>query len=264
MLYAFQNLDERGNPFESVVVGQPVDRFRVEEWWSDSDRLNWFFQLLNRTLNKLTGRRGLQLDREHDRYHFAPTKPGVGLSISYRPLNRRRATRQVVWQPKRKATGLARPYWYHRAVALTFIRTAERIWALNIRPELRVTLDGVNPPPAREVGAKVTRKKSRTFNYNLLAEVQFWRDYLSESKPRIILPFGHPRQTIVVETRLMQGEVTWPGIPRAHAMPFKNIEYLDDLFSWAEYSTLEAGLEDDEEDERLEEHDSEGMRDVSD
>lgn len=85
---------------------------------------------------------GLQLDREHKRYYFAPAESGVGLSVDYRPLNRRRASRTVVWQPKKKSTGEARPYWYHRAVALKFFRTAERTWALSIRPELRITIDG--------------------------------------------------------------------------------------------------------------------------
>jgi hypothetical protein len=263
MLWAFQDLAEHGNPFESMVAGQPVDRFRVEEWWNDPDRLVWFLQLLNRALRKLTRRRGLQFDQAHDRYYFPPKMPGVGYSVRYRPLNRKQASRQVVWRPRKKATGLERPYWYHRAAALGFMKTGQGTWALSIRPELRVTVDGLTPPPTGEVGGKVTRKKSRMFNYDLLAELQFWRDYLSESKPRIILPFGHPRQTIVIMTTLMRGEVTWPGIPRAHAMPFKNVEYLDDLFSWAEFSALEAGLEDDEEDERLEEDGAEGSGNAS-
>ena len=76
------------------------------------------------------------------------------------------------------------------------------------------------------------------FNYDLLGEVQFWRDFLSDSRPRIIMSFG-PNQYIVVSTSLMEGTVTWPGIPAEHAKPFKNIDYVDDLFSWAEFSALE-------------------------
>jgi len=246
MLFAFQDLAEQGNPFEPIAIGQPVDRFGIEEWWADPDYLGWFVQLLNRALNKLTGRRGLQLDREHARYYFSPMQPDTPFTVSYKPLNKRIATRSVVWQPKRKSTGEARPYWYHRAVALRFLRTEERSWALSIRPELRITVDGANPPPAETIGGKVTRKKSRMFNYDLLAEVQFWRDYLSASQPRILLPFGHPRQTVVISTTLMRGDVTWPGIPKEHAKPFKNVEYVDDLFSWAEFQSLEEGLEEDD------------------
>ena len=252
MLYAFQDLAEPGNPFEPVMVRRKVDPIPVEKWWADPDRFGWFLQLLNRALNKLTGRRGLQLDREHRRYYFATPGPGVGLSVKYKPLNQRLTSRTVVWQPKRKLTGEARPYWYHRAVALKFLRTAERSWCLSIRPELRITVDGVNPPAAAAVGGRVTRKKSRTFNYDLLAEVQFWRDYLSESKPRILLPFGCPGQAIVIPTTLMQGDVTWPGIPKEHAKPFKNVEYVDDLFTWAQFHALDTDLKEVEEDESLE------------
>ena len=253
MLYAFQDLNKRGNPFETVVAGGSVDRFRTDEWWADSDRLRWFIQLLNRALNKLTGRRGLQLDREHRRYYFVAEQPGTSLAIVYKPLNRRRASRTVVWQPRKKSTGEARPFWYHRAVALRFLRTAASSWALSIRPELRVTVDGLTTPPVDTIGGKVTRKKSRTFNYDLLAETQFWRDYLSRSQPRILLPFGQARQTIVISTTLMRSEVSWPGIPSEHAKPFKNVDYVDDLFSWAEFRTLKEHLDEDEEDEWLEE-----------
>jgi len=252
MLYAFQDLAEAGNPFEPVMGGQDVAPEPVQAWWENPDRFGWFLQLLNRVLNKLTGRRGLQLDREHRRYYFAPSKPGVGLAVRYRPLNQRSKSRPVVWQPKRRSTGEPRSYWYHRAVAIRFLRIAARTWVLSIRPELRITIDGMTPLAAEAIGGKVTRKKSRTFNYDLLGEVQFWRDYLSESKPRILLPFGRPGQAIVIPTTLMQGDVTWPGIPKEHAKLFKNVEYLDDLFTWAQFHALDAGPEDAGEDEPAE------------
>lgn len=260
MLYAFQDLAEQGNPFEQAIKGQPVDRFRVEEWWADPDRFRWFIQLLNRTLNKLTGRRGLQLDRDHKRYYFAPREPGAGFSVTYKSLTGRRTSRSVVWQPKRRATGEPRAYWYHRALSLRFMRTGERSWALSLRPELRITLDGLNPPPSDMIGGKVTRKKSRTFNYDLLGEIHFWRDFLSNSQPRILLPFGDPRQAIVIPTTLMHGDVSWAGIPKEHAKAFTNVEYLDDLFSWAELQALDTGI--DAEDDWIEDDEFEDEGDV--
>jgi hypothetical protein len=128
------------------------------------------------------------------------------------------------------------------------MKSGTRSWTLSLRPELRITVDGVNPLPSETIGAKVTRKKSRTFNYDLLAEVHFWRDFLSNSQPRILLPFGHPRQAIVVPTTLMQGNVSWPGIPDEHAKAFTNVEYLDDLFSWAEFQSIDQDVEDEEDD----------------
>ena len=110
--------------------------------------------------------------------------------MTYRPLNNPRATRKVVWQPIRQATGEPRNHWLHRAVHLRFIQATPGTWLLSIRPELRVTSDGVNPIDSRRIGAKVTRAKSRMFNYDLLGEVQFWRDFLGHSSPQIVFPFG--------------------------------------------------------------------------
>lgn len=242
-LFVFQNLRARGNPFTQVIAGK-VERHRIREWEDDPDGFRWLISLLNRSLNKLTGRRGLALDIDHHRYYFQMTEPGEPVQLTYKPLNARQATRGVVWQPTSKRTGAARNYWYHRAVSLRFMRIASGQWCLSIRPELRVTTDGFESLPSESIGSRVTRKKSRLFNYDLLNEVHFWRDFLGSSSPRIVFPFGDKRQKIVVLTHLMEGSVSWPGIPPEHAKPFRNVYYVDDLFTWAE---VEAS--DDEEEE---------------
>jgi len=233
MLYTFQKLDDPYGPFGDLIGRGGVKRFLAREWWDDPDRSIWLMTLLNRSLNKLTGRRKLQLDRDHHRYYFAPDEPGKIKEMAYRPLNQAVTSRQVVWQPINKQTGEPRPYWLHRAVGLKFHRVGLSQWCLSIRPEYRVTKDGVTPLASEKIGAKVTRKKSRTFNYDLLGDLQFWRDYLSDSKPRFIFNFGK-NQPLIVSTNMMQAEVVWPGIPEEYAKPFKNVSYVDDLFTWAE------------------------------
>jgi hypothetical protein len=166
--------------------------------------------------------------------------------VTYRPLNNPRATRKVVWQPVRQSTGEPRNHWLHRAVHLRFIQASAGTWLLSIRPELRVTSDGVAPIDSRQIGRRVTRAKSRMFNYDLLGEVQFWRDFLGHSSPQIVFPFGPQPQRMIISTAIGSGKVQWPGIPDEHAMPFKNVEYLDDLFTWAEAE----GLTDDDDTDR--------------
>ena len=75
---------------------------------AEPDRLGWYIALLNRCLNKLTGRLGLRLDRDHRRYYFEPDEPGSPMEVTYRPLNATKATRSVVWQPVKQSTGEAR------------------------------------------------------------------------------------------------------------------------------------------------------------
>lgn len=245
-LLTFQDLNDQNGPFADLVPGQSAERFEANEWLSDPDKSRWYTDLLNRALNKLTGRRGLMLDSDHHRYYFQPPKAEAELNIKYRPLNKRQASRTVVWQVRRRSTGEARGYWYHRAVSLRFLRLTSSDWALSVRPELHVTRDGVRPIASDKIGARVTKKKSRRFNYDLLSEVNFWRDFLSQSKPRIVLSFG--AQEIVISTNLMQGTVTWPGIPHEYAKPFSNVEYLDDLFTWGEINEIESRGDPSEED----------------
>lgn len=118
-------------------------------------------------------RRDLRLDRRHKRFYFAPLEIAQERWVEFRPLNQERTGRRVVWQPKRKATGEPKPYWYDRAVALRFHRVGPRSWCLSIRPEMHVTTDSDRPPRPELVGRRVTRKFARMFNNGPLAEVSF-------------------------------------------------------------------------------------------
>ncbi len=251
-LFCFNDLKKKEGPFRNLVGSRTVKRQESEDWWDDPIRLPWFMSLLNRSLNKLTGRKGLNLDTDHHRYYFMPSDPGEPLSIRYKPLNQSRTERNVVWQPVTRKTQIPKPYWYHLAVALSFQRVQERNWCLSIRPEMHVTTDGSRSLPAERIGSKVTRRKSRMFNFDLFGEVQFWRDFLSDSKPRLVLRYGG-RQKLVIGTTLLQGTVQWPGMPEDHQKQFRNVEYEEDLFTSAELRELNA---DDEKCDDLEEDDA--------
>lgn len=234
LLIAFQDLTSLHNPF--AAAANPLEALPVDptSWWNDPDKSLWYADLLNRTLNKVTGRRDLHWDKDHRRFYFTQAEQGKDREVTYRPLNRQSETRLVVWQPKRRTNGEARPYWFHRAISLRFIRVDAAGWALSLRPELRVTRDGEISIESKRIGGRVTKKKSRLFNYDLLGEIQFWRDFLGEGRPRISLSFGSPDQQLLISTNLLSCQVTWPGIPAEYAKAFRNVEYLDDLFTWAE------------------------------
>lgn len=253
-LIAFQDLRIAVGPFGRVISASEVSRVAIADYLGDPDKARWVVDLLNRAISRYCASRGLKFDPKHRRYYFPQSEPGQSRKVRYRGLNSKSATRSVVWQPIRKATGEARAYWLHRGVSLQFLRVGDSKWVLAIRPELRVTKDGVSPLDSEKIGARVTRRKSRLFNYDLLNEVNFWRDYLSASRPRITLEFGSPGQFARIPTRFLSCDVEWPGLPAEHDMPFANVEYLDDLFSWGE--ALEADddeLEDGEEGEADEE-----------
>jgi hypothetical protein len=244
-IFCFSNLKNTNNPFRNLVANiSETKRYETQDWWLDPDYERWFVELLNRALNKLTGRKQLNWDREHKRYYFQPEKAGEIVEITYQPLNQSVSSRQVVWQPITKKTGVTKSYCYHLAVSLKFHRVSTSRWCLSIRPEMHITADGITPYPSEKKGSKITKKKSRTYNYDLLSDIQFWRSYLSEGQPRIIFPFD-ANQFIQVSTSLMDAEVEWPGMPEEHAKPFKNVQSLETLWSWAEINQLESQSEDD-------------------
>jgi hypothetical protein len=228
-LLCFQDLSFQNGPFRELIRPGKLERNDSIDWWDDENCMKWYMALLNRSLNKLTGRRGLNLDKEHHRYYFVPEKQGQPRRVIYRPLNQSSSERNVVWQPITKKTGQPKPYWLHRAVSLKFHRVAREQWCFSIRPEMRVTKDGFQSIASKDVGRRVTSKKSKMFNYDLLGEVNFWRDYLSGSRSQISVQFSKT-QKIIISTSMMQSEVNWLGIPEEYAKPFKNVDYETDPF----------------------------------
>lgn len=240
-LLTFCDLDDETNPFRLIIDPYSTEKHHADAWWDDPDHSRWYVDLLNRTLNKLTGRLGLNLDKEHRRYYFEPDEDDCPRSVSYRSVGGRKQTRYVVRQPTLRATGEKRHYWEHLAVRLRFQRTAERSWCLSIRPERRFTRDGKVPLTPRGIGRRSTSRKSHMYNIDVLGEIHFWRHYLSQGQPRIIMKFG--RQSIVLRSDFLSTDIKMPAIPDDTARHL-TMKYEDDLFSLTDY--LEAVAFEDE------------------
>lgn len=251
MLIAFNDLRDTKSPFRKFVDSDSVQAQDAAMWWGDPDRLRWYVTLLNRTLNKLTGRRHLNLDKEHDRYFFELLEEGKPRSVRYRSLTGTKTSRQVVWRPMFRHSGEPKSYWEHMAVGLRFHRVAERSWCMSIRPERRFTRDGHIPLTPKGTGRRSTSRKSHMYNIDVLTEVNFWREFLSDSSPRVIMRFGP--QSLIVDTRIMSVRATWPGVPDdARAVTFTRAE--DDLFTSAEFDALLRSAQEDGDDwEQIEE-----------
>ena len=231
-LMTFCDLDDERNPFSRFADPYSAERHDAESWWNDPDLSRNYMALLNRSLNKLTGRHHLNLDREHGRYYFE-TADGREREVEYMSVGGRRQTRLVAWQPTIRATGEKRHYWEHLAVGLRFRRASDQSWCLSIRPERRFTRDGTEPLTPKGIGRRSTSKKSHMYNVDVLGEVHFWRHYLSDGTPRIIMRFG--RQSLVVSTSLLATEVDYPKIPE-DTNKYMKMVYDDDLLSMADYN----------------------------
>jgi hypothetical protein len=249
-LFCFQNLQRLGNPFSSTIDSHSARPLDATEMWKDDDQKRLYVRLLNRSLYKYTGHRGVRFDNDHKRFYFIPDKVGESRRVRYKSLTGRNVERNVVWQPVRKKTGLASGAWWHVAGGLKFHQLAALQWCLSIRPEWHLTTDGQTPLEGKRVGRRVTSKKSRMFNYQYLREVSFWRDFLAEGKPRIILNFDD--QSGVIESELVTFSVSWPGIP-GDVRPFETDVREEDLFTLSELNEAVSGdeVEWEEEEEEL-------------
>lgn len=250
MLYTFTDLYKRGNPFSPAMEGGP-ERFGAKEWWDDPDKHRWYVEILGRALNKLTGRKRLNLDKAHNRYYFEPLRDDeldsdVDLeedvpdthrfrSVSYRTLGGNASARKVAYRPSFKHSGEFRTFWEHWAVSLRFHQVGPESWCLTLRPGRRYTSDGYKQLSPKGMGKRSTKQRSRMYNLDVLNEVHFWRDFLSDGSPRIIMPFGG--QSLVIENEMLSGEVTWPGVPD-DAKAVKNERYEEDLFSQADLDAV--------------------------
>src|SRR6266550_2831292 len=241
-LIAFTSLSD-DTPFSPFIDATKATFVDAALWWDDPDKSRWYMTLMNRAMHKLTGRRGLRFDFDHKRYYFEPDRNEQGFAmereLTHQPLNQSVSTRFVVYQPKRhkkdengQTVYEKRNYWVHLAAHLRMMRVGAKQWALAIRPEHRFTKDGFELLPSMSVGPRATRLKSHLYNYQLLAELHFWKEYLSNSQPRIILDFSG--QALVIDAQLMQASVTWQGVPNDD-LPFTNVSREDDLFTSAEY-----------------------------
>ena len=230
-LYAFNNLQDLQSPFVSIVDPVSAKRYSVSDWFDKPEQARWYVELLNRTVNKITGRLGLKLDKVHHRYYFEPDKPGEEKRVSYQSVGGIKSERNVAWNPHVRHNDEAKKYWEHLAVSLRFHKLGSSSWGFAIRPERRFTSDGFTSLEGKATGKKSTKRKSRMYNFDVLKEVQFWRDFLSQGKPRITCLFGG--QALVINNDLMSASVTWPEVVGDQANRMA-ASYNDDLFTLAD------------------------------
>jgi len=90
------------------------------------------------------------------------------------------------------------------------------------------------------------------FNDKYFSEVNFWREFLAQGKPRVTLSFRN--QSAMVDINPVQVEMKWPGVPDDEILVALSTPE-DDLFSSAELAKSLGG--DDMDDEDFEEDDEE-------
>lgn len=240
-LYTFFDLREQDNPFRGAYDQSSIEVSKASDLWENPDTHRLYIALLNRSLTSFLKRRGVAYDAEHFRHYFRADKLTIERKFTYTSLAGKSTQKSLVHNPITKATSQPKSYWIHLAANLSFQQVSQKQWVLTIRPERHLTKDGYEPYTHFSIGSKITKIKSRMYNWGYLQEIQLWREFLSGAKPRLYLPFG--RQAVVIENSLLKESIKWVGVPN-DKRDFISQEHPEDLFSFADVQILESAEDD--------------------
>lgn len=207
-LWSFADLRDGVHPF-AEWIDSDIEVTDVASMLGSEEGSRRFVTLLNRGLGRHLGALGVRFDREHQRYWFLQARDGGERRITYTTKGGRISHKPVVHHARRKS-GEEKAEWFHEAARLRFERFGDS-WVLTVRPEFHITLDGREAMPAHRIGRKVTRKKSHLYNAGYLDRLFFWRHFLTDGGPRLVVKAGE--QSIVIDGVYASVAVEWPGVP---------------------------------------------------
>src|SRR5258708_11131014 len=195
-VWAFHDLSDIRGPFKQAVDPGTAERHSAARLLKTDDN-NIYVWLLNGALRQALLRRGVRLDRGHNRYYFLPDHETITRRVEARTKTGRAQSAKKVVRQEGERTDHPRDIWWHLAAQLPFEQFAASSWGLTIRPEFHLTKDGREPLEPWRVGRRVTKRKSRMYNEGYFDAVHFFRYFLLDGKARVTLRVG--RQAIAVE-----------------------------------------------------------------
>jgi len=170
-------------------------------WIEEEQGANDYIFLLNQLLSAHLRRNGLHYQRDFHRYYF-PRLDETREEFKHEWLSVRTghtAYRAVV----RHYRYGKESYWRHLAAQFSFKRFGSLL-CLQILPKYLYTTDGQTPYDTTKAGPATTRIKAVEHNINVLNQVLFWADFLSERTPTIELRLDG-RTLMVIEKEPLSG-----------------------------------------------------------
>jgi hypothetical protein len=207
-IWAFHDLSRPDGPFAKVVQRNTTTRQGAREMWSTEDGRRRYVRLLEKVLNlSLTGR-GLEWDRERDRYWFPAEGDGRHRLAEVRTTGGQVRTR-VVAHEQRYRSGSARGPWRHWALECRF-ECVGGSWALTTRPAYQWTSDGSTPLDVTSVSTRASRELNLLFHAQYLDQVSFWQSWLTRGRQRLVSQIAHA--SLVLSAEAPSTTVVWPEI----------------------------------------------------
>lgn len=224
-IWAFHDLGDTRGPFKQAVDPGTAERLGAAKLLKTDDK-NIYVWLLNGALRQALLRRGVRLDRSHNRYYFLPDHETITRRVEARTKTGRAQSAKKVVRQEGERTDHPRDIWWHLAAQLRFEQFAPGSWGLTIRPGFHLTKDGREPLEPWRIGRKVTRLKSHMYNEGYFDAVHFFRYFLLDGKARFTLKVG--RQAVTVDGNFPQVNAKWPKITDKRFDPISMLDSGDE------------------------------------
>lgn len=248
-IWAFHDLSRRDGPFAKAVRRDSTEAVPARDMWATDDSHRRYVRLLNQSLRLHLQARGLEWDRRHERYWFPAGTDGTPRSVRVSTKSGQNRSRPVAYEQTYRS-GVGKGAWCHWALEWRFEQVAGDSWVLATRPAYQWTMDGVTPLDPDLIGRKAARKMAHVYNAQYFDQVHFWQTWLTEGKPRLVLPIG--QASLVISSEAPSTSITWPIIGDETFVPAGPTD--DDLLTYLDYHAV---LDVDVDDLYVEEPDSE-------
>jgi hypothetical protein len=206
-IWAFHDLSRPDGPFAKVVQRNTTIKQDAREMWSSVGGQRQYRRLLDKVLNLHLIGRGLEWDKERDRYWFPPEDGGQRVAeVQTRSGDRQR--RFVAYEQKHP-TGALRGLWRHWALECRFAPVGDG-WALTTRPTYQWTWDGSTPLDVGLMSRSTERKLGGVYHAQYLDQVAFWQSWLTRGRAELVSPVAHA--ALVVSAEAPATTIVWPAI----------------------------------------------------
>ena len=137
-VWAFHDLSDTRGPFKQAVDPGTAERLGAARLLKSDDK-NIYVWLLNGALRQALLRRGVRLDRSHNRYYFLPDHETITRRVEARTKTGRAQSAKKVVRQEGERIDHPRDIWWHLAAQLRFEQFAPGSWGLTIRPGFHLT-----------------------------------------------------------------------------------------------------------------------------
>jgi len=207
-IWAFHDLSRSDGPFAKVVQRNSTTRHEARDMWSTQDGHRRYVHLLDKVLNLDLVQRGLEWDKQSDRYWFPAEAGGRPRLAEVRNetggLRERVVAHEQIFQ-----SGPPSGLWRHWALECRFESVGDS-WALSTRPTYQWTSDGSTPLNVALASGKVSRKLDVIYHAQYLDQVVFWQNWLTRGQPLLVSQIANA--SLVLSAEAPTTTVVWPTI----------------------------------------------------